>query len=358
MLSDRYIIKMFFPTFILSLCMFAFIVELADVFSNIFKYLQNNVAILDVATIQLLYLPKSFVIGMPIACIFSASFVMGTLQVRYEILGFFSSGFSLVRMIIPLLVLGMLVSISSFVLNEFVAIKALKQKESAVDKALGRMGPMTSAGKVVYEKGKQRIWRAGFYNHENLEIQKITIVQRDAEGGIVRIDYADNALWVENHWSLRKIQRTNFLPNGEIELKILETLDEPDYDLPPQTFRGAEEPIDSLELGDAWLLVERRIATGMTYRMEQTRYYERFSFAFTPLVVTLLAVTAGRKFRKHVLILSLLVSLGLAIAYYVIQMIAVLMATLGFIPSFIGAWTGFILFLGIGVFLLWYNEKV
>jgi lipopolysaccharide export system permease protein len=358
MLIERYLMRLFLPTFAVAMLFFAFIVELADVFGNIFRYVQNGVSILAVVKIQWLYFPKSLVLGMPIACVFAATYILGTLQVRYELLGFFSCGIGISRVAIPLIVMAALISLSSFATNELAAVSWLRQKEAAIDLATGRPPPVSSSDMVIYDKARHRIWRAGFYNNQNEEIQNLTIVQRLPDSTVTGIVIAGLAKWQTNHWKLFNTKTTTIGADDQIALKNAAEIDDSSYDLRPQSFRGQDTPIDTQDLGDAWLDVERRKATGVTFRKEQTRYYERFSFAFTPLVVTLLAISAGRRFRKHVLLLSLLVSLGLAITYYVVQLVAALMSTLGVLPPIVGAWTGCVLFLTVGAGLLWRSETV
>ena len=51
-----------------------------------------------------------------------------------------------------------------------------------------------------------------------------------------------------------------------------------------------------------------------------------------------------RRFKKNILLMSLLTSLIISVLYYVAQMMAVLMAKLGLFTPLMGAWTAFILF--------------
>jgi len=354
----KYILRLFIPAFFLSLLFFVFIVELADVFSNIFKYVETQVPWPVIFKIQYLYLPKAMVLSMPIACVFTASFILGTLQVRFELLGFFASGINLPKVVLPLLIFSAFASFSSFTINEQYGVPWLREKDSIVDKAIGRSGPTSNTEAVVYEKNKNRIWRAGFFDGEQNTINLLKVVQRDPSGQMVSLIEANQAIWIKDHWKLMLVTKTILDDPSGIKIQNSTELDDPLINLSPKSFIGKDQPVDSLDLSQAWLLIERRKSTGMNFREELTRYYERYSFAFTPLVVTLLALSAGRSFRKHVLLMSLLVSLGLAVLYYVIQMIAVLFATLGVLPPIVGAWTGCFLFLIIGTGLLWATQRV
>ncbi|MDA3809842.1 MAG: LptF/LptG family permease, partial [Spirochaetaceae bacterium] len=74
----------------------------------------------------------------------------------------------------------------------------------------------------------------------------------------------------------------------------------------------------------------------------------RFSFALTPFIVSMISCAFGGKFKKNILLMSLLSSLILSVVYYVIQMIMALMSKMGYIPPILGAWTSVIIFLIVG----------
>jgi lipopolysaccharide export system permease protein len=64
----------------------------------------------------------------------------------------------------------------------------------------------------------------------------------------------------------------------------------------------------------------------------------------------------GGRFKKNILLMSLLTSLGAAVLFYVTEMISMMMAKLGYIPPIVGAWFPVLMFIVAGVLLLW-NAK-
>jgi lipopolysaccharide export system permease protein len=60
----------------------------------------------------------------------------------------------------------------------------------------------------------------------------------------------------------------------------------------------------------------------------------------------------GGRFRKNILLMSLLTSLGAAVLFYVSEMITMMMAKLGYIPPFVGAWFPVMMFIVVGGLLL------
>jgi lipopolysaccharide export system permease protein len=60
----------------------------------------------------------------------------------------------------------------------------------------------------------------------------------------------------------------------------------------------------------------------------------------------------GGRFRKNIILMSLLSSIGAAAAFYVMDMISMMMARLGYIHPFIGAWFPVFTFIAVGIALL------
>jgi lipopolysaccharide export system permease protein len=69
-------------------------------------------------------------------------------------------------------------------------------------------------------------------------------------------------------------------------------------------------------------------------------------------VVIILSLSMGGRFKKNILLMSLLTSLMSAVVFYVMDMIGMMMARLGYIPPLIGAWFPVTAFILLGIFLL------
>jgi lipopolysaccharide export system permease protein len=81
-------------------------------------------------------------------------------------------------------------------------------------------------------------------------------------------------------------------------------------------------------------------------------YYHRYSFSTVSLVVMILSISMGGRFKKNILLMSLLASLIAAVIFYVSEMISMMMARLGYIPPFMGAWFPVLVFIVLGILLL------
>jgi lipopolysaccharide export system permease protein len=95
------------------------------------------------------------------------------------------------------------------------------------------------------------------------------------------------------------------------------------------------------------LFLER---AGLPRAAQSAEYYRRYAFALTPFVVTFLSAAIVGKYKKNILLMSLLLSLIVATLYYVTQMITMLLAKNGSISPIAGAFSpllGFAIIVGI-----------
>ena len=122
--------------------------------------------------------------------------------------------------------------------------------------------------------------------------------------------------------------------------------------LGPAAFARSGRDLDEMRLEEAWFWIESQRAAGLPFRRDLTRFHERYSFSLTPFVVVLISMAVGGRFRRNILLMSLLVSLCVAVGYYVTQMVAGLLAVSGYVSPILGAWSGVLLFSLIGVVML------
>ncbi|HAE22551.1 MAG TPA: hypothetical protein DCG47_09565 [Spirochaetaceae bacterium] len=103
--------------------------------------------------------------------------------------------------------------------------------------------------------------------------------------------------------------------------------------------------MEEMPLKDAAVYIAFLKRAGLPRAAQETEYYRRFSYALTPLLVSILSASLAGMFRKNILLMSLLVSLIGATVYYVSQMISVLLAKSESISPLAGASIPLFLFL-------------
>ncbi|HKJ85570.1 MAG TPA: LptF/LptG family permease [Spirochaetia bacterium] len=345
------LIRGFVPVLLIALAFFVTILQLVDLFDDVTSYVDREIPFFEVFRVQVLYLPKSLHFALPMALLFAVSFTLGTLYSRNELIAVFGSGVSLQGFVAPLVAAGLLFSVGSFFFEEAVVIETLSRKLSLERELLNVSSSRSNSNVTRIGSGSRIVYQADFYNDETTTLSGVLLLERDEAGNVLTIVSARTARWNGESWDVQSARIFERGASGTVErFSSSETLAQ--FDLPPGAFRRIGRDIDQMQLAEAQTWIESLRSAGLPYREDLTKYHERFSFALTPFIVVLIATAIGGRFRKNILLMSLLVSLSVSVVYYVTQMISGLLAYSGRISPIFGAWSGVLVFVVIGIGLL------
>ena len=346
------VMKQFFPVFIVTMIFFIVLLQLVDLFGTLWQFINNDVSIKDIFYVSFLYIPKCISFSLPIALLFAISFTLGNLYANNELIAIFGSGISLIRFTSPLLITGILLCFGSFYFENTVVIPTYKLKNAISTELMGLKPSFSNTNVTIISGQDNIIYNLDYYNDESMTMSNIIVLTRDQSGSFIsRLD-AESARWnaEKSLWEFQKCRFFQWDSNGKyVEEQSLSSYTDPLFNEKPDTFRKVTRNINEMPIKDAknWILSLQK--AGLPFRDSLTEYYERFSFALTPFIVAMISCALGGKFKKNILLMSLLSSLILSVVYYVIQMIMALMAKLGHIPPLLGAWTSVLIFLIVGL---------
>jgi len=349
MILDRYLVRQFFPIFLVAITMFMFVLLLLDLFANLVRYLNNEVPLLTILKISLYFIPKSISYAMPISLLFAAAYTLGDLYAKNELTTVFSSGVPFWRFSVPLLVIGLFASIFSFFLDDIIVIPTLKVKNDLSRLALHQYISESNSDIVIKAKNGRLIYSVDFFDYEKLILNGVNIVQTNEKGEFVSQIRAPSASWAGTYWEFRNAVIYEY---EDGILRVHPLLTDTSYNEPPDMFRRNAVNVEELPAREAGLLVDDLRSAGLPYFQAQADYYRRFSFAAASFIVMVLSISMGGRFRKNILLMSLFTSLSVAVVYYITEMLSMTMAGLNYIHPFVGAWFPVFLFIVIGIILL------
>ncbi|MCL2804913.1 MAG: LptF/LptG family permease [Treponema sp.] len=349
MLLDRYLLRQFFPIFLIAISMFVFLLLLIDLFSNLVRYLNNEVSIAVILQISFYFIPKSISYAMPISLLFAAAYTLGDLYAKNELTTVFSSGIPFWRFSISLVAVGLAASVFSFFLDDKLVIPTLKIKNELTRRALRQHVTESNTDIVIRAKNGRIIYAVDYFDYDKQILNGVIIVEMDEEGEFISEIRAPSAEWKETHWEFRNAVIYQYV-DGVLRISPLGLNDL--YNEHPDTFRRHAVVVDELSARDAGLLVKDLRSAGLPYSQVQAKYYHRFSFAAASLIVMILSIPMGGRFRKNILLMSLFTSLSVAVIYYIAEMLSMTLAGLNYIHPFVGAWFPVLLFIVIGILLL------
>ena len=347
---QRYLLQLFFPVFVITILFFILLLQLGDLFLNLAQYLQNHVHFVTLLRVMYLYLPKCISFAMPLSVLFASSYTMGNMYAKNELTSIFASGMPLAVLVAPLVLCGFLLSIGMFYFEDRILIRFQRQKIALVNSILEPQQNLNSSDVVILSDSGKVVYFADYYDDSQKELSNVLIVLRSESGDVSTVIKGSFARWQDDHWKV--IDKSVYTFTAENDVLYQDSIDESVFSEQPETFQRNITSIDEMTIAQAKLFINNLKKMGLPYHEYLSQYYRRFSFPFTAFIVLFFSVSVGGRFKKNILLMSLLFSLALAILYYVTEMMTMLFAKWEYISPLAGAFLPFLLFTVLSVAML------
>ena len=347
---QRYLLQLFFPVFVITILFFILLLQLGDLFLNLAQYLQNHVHFVTLLRVMYLYLPKCISFAMPLSVLFASSYTMGNMYAKNELTSIFASGMPLAVLVAPLVLCGFLLSIGMFYFEDRILIRFQRQKIALVNSILEPQQNLNSSDVVILSDSGKVVYFADYYDDSQKELSNVLIVLRSESGDVSTVIKGSFARWQDDHWKV--IDKSVYTFTAENDVLYQDSIDESVFSEQPETFQRNITSIDEMTIAQAKVFINNLKKMGLPYHEYLSQYYRRFSFPFTAFIVLFFSVSVGGRFKKNILLMSLLFSLALAILYYVTEMMTMLFAKWEYISPLAGAFLPFLLFTVLSVAML------
>jgi lipopolysaccharide export system permease protein len=349
----RMILKMFAVVLLITMLFFILILELVDIFANIWHYMDNEVSLGNILLVMLYYLPKCISYAIPVSVLFSISFTMGSLYANNELIAVFNSGISLLRLVAPFLILGLIISVGVFFFEDHLVLKSVQAKRQLEEVLLKRQTATYNRSNFSFRNEEAHtVYKVDFYDDTHQTMKGILLIQKDENRKFKLSIRASKAEWNGRNWVLFGCQVYTWNKSGDlITMKNEQRYDALDMQQEPRTFRESGAEIAEMDMITAAEWIDDLKKAGLPYVKALTDFYNKFSYALRTLVVVVLASSLGSAFKKNILLMSLLMSLVASVLFFVFQMVSDALAQNGFLPPFAGAFIPFVVFLILGAVL-------
>lgn len=338
----RYLLRVVIPPFLVSFALFTFFVETLDILVNLIRYLDRGITLFDILRLQWLYLPTSLSYALPVAILFSVTFSIGQLYANNELIAVFVSGVSLLKFVIPLILLGIVLSVGNFYFKEEVVIQTFREKNELTRIFLNQNLDRTNSHVAILQDGGNIVYYTDLYDDVKKELHRPIIIVTDSDNNLIYRLNASIAVWNEKSWVFKEVNlyRFNALAQ-DYSLEHYNTFTDPALISIPENFQRVISNVDEMPYNDALAYIEKLKNSGYPYQKLLTDTYARIPLSLSPFIVMIAACLSGSVFRKNTLLMSLLNALVAAVIYYSADLVGSVMAARGILPPIIGSWLGF-----------------
>ena len=329
---DRYILFSVLKTAIATLLICTCLVVAVELFSQMNQIVSNSVSISSLIKLSILGVPKYLMMVASLSFLFAVTFFLSQLQANNEMIIFYNSGISYFRIITPILILAIIVTLLFTLFSESVSIEATIEHDKLSDELFGASSTQDNRNITLTDSEGNYMIHASRYNSDNERIFNVTTVETEI-GRIKRRVYADYADYSDGYWTFykAKVQDIDSLQrvvnSYEADVFPYEKIT-----LEPRLFRNLSGSLSTMPHADAITYLRRmKVLDNDSYNSSLTEYLERIFSALPILILMLISCSMNYKFKKNVFLFSVIQSLCTAVVYYVVQMVASIMAEQGVI---------------------------
>jgi lipopolysaccharide export system permease protein len=355
MIFTVYLFKKFSSLFAGALVFASFALMLVDLFMNLSQFLINEVPFSRISYLMLLYIPKTMFFSVPFAVLFAACFSLSDLYANNELIAIYAAGISLFKFTRSLILFSFVLSFGLFAFENYIVVPTYAKKVALQDEFLNRYQSPDRQDLVVIADGGNTVYKADNYDDAEQRLDGLYIIIRNADkslNAILRANYAD---WQDGSWSLRDATQYSvsggYLVNQPVDSALVTRLTEP-----PETFRNNTISVETVNVSEAKTYIDKLRRSGLPISEATSIYYKKFAFPFIVFIVVFLSVGLSGKTRKNVLLISLVLCIGSAVLFYVMQLVTMTFAGNGKISPIAGAWSPVIFFTALSVILLKYAK--
>ena len=356
---DNYIIRNFMGTLIFSLIAFSVIYIIIDVVGFMDKFIDRNVGLLIVIKYYIYYLPYIIILTLPVATLLASLFSVGQLSRYNELIAMQASGISLYRILLPLIVLGVIISLfAAYAGERFVPYTNQKKKEiyqTYVDKVKKRNTDVQTRD-INLQIDKNRWLLVGFFDADINTGFQVSIQTYKQNSLVKRID-APQMFWKDdNTWQLINGDIRQF-ENKKETIEVFEDLEMRDLQVKPDDIAKVQKKAEEMSYWELRNFIQEVKRTGGNPDRWLVDLYLKLAFPFANFIIILFgAPLASRKTRSGTA-LSFGISLFICFLYFGFIKVGQSLGHNGTLPPLLAAWMGNIFF-GLGaIYILIKSNK-
>lgn len=339
-----YILFEFLKMFFGAIFFFVVLVTVADLSIRLEHYARNPDKLLYFLFYHILRAPHNVYYIYPVALMFSSTYVLGNFVKNKEMLAIQNGGISLFKFSVPMFISAAVLCLLLIVFWEYVAAPANKQLFNVNDLIYGRSSS-DRRNNISFFGDNGYIYFVDEYIPSIKEMSNATVVKISEDGYVESRITAHLIKWDDSisKWHALNVAYITFDNTKNIAIERLDSLIL-DVSETPELFTNPPR-IETMSLKDLARFINLRKSINMNVNWYATEYHHRISYAFSGIVVVILASLFSRFSKHSVLVVSLVLVILVALIYYSVLMSFKSMGEIGILSPFLSAWLPNVMFL-------------
>ncbi len=309
-------------------------------------------------TYYLNYVPEIVRLTSPLAIFLAAIYVTGRLAQSMQLVALLSSGVSLVRILVPFVFVGLLVTGFMFWFNGWVVPRTNGVVIEFQNEYYKKAPAQSETSQIHRQNSPGSVLSVGFFDRRTEQAYRVSLQDfEDADGApgaerlAQRLD-AESMQWVDSLgvWRLRGVTVRDFESDGYAKVAVLDTT----LQVLPRDLARTERDAERLTIPEArdYLDALRRSGADQLGR-PLVSYYGKFSYPIANLILVVIGVAFASVRRRGGQAVQFGIGLFVAFVYLALQKLSEPFGYAEAVPPVLVAWLPHALFAAIALALVW-----
>ena len=356
---DRYILIRVLQPFIYCVLGFVSVWLVFDLSENAPSFIENKAPLSIVFQFYLLRVPEIILMSLPVGLLLASLYALTQMSRRNEIISMLGAGRSVVRLLMPLFLLGLALTAIATALNYAAAPHAgAVKKEVLMDLRKDRdLNSKAVRGHLYRNREDRRFWHIWRLNPAIERLQWVQIIQEDEKGNLARNYYAENATYdhATKTWSLKNGKVIDFTAEGDIgEERWFEVLRVRNFSETPWRISSSVLEANFLSVPELReYLTNNAHFSAARLAPYATQLAYRWALPWGCFIAILLAGPLGIVYSRRGLMGSITMAIGLFFLMVLSSSVFLALGKGHRIDPQVAAWAPVAIFGGIGILMMW-----
>ena len=318
----------------------------------------QNVAFKNIFMLLLYKLPNIISQSFPMAILFATIMGIGKLKSNNEFIALRMGGISLYRLIIPLIIFGLIISITTFIINEKITPWSNHKSQNIIRKNIIKDGLPDIEENVFFRGNNQRLFYVKEYDKKLSLLKKVIIYElNDKKNKYPQIITSETAKIDNNTWKLKNGIIHSYKNNGELNLET--KFNEMDIKLSKDITDMIANQKTPSEMNRKELKKEINLFldSGLKVNSLLVEYHLKLATPFMPFIFILIGTPLSLT-KNNNKTFGIVITIIVLFLYYFFQSVFRSLGRNQVISPLISAWSTNILFGLLGIIFIKFKRKI
>lgn len=348
---DRYVLRQFLATLGFAVMALVVIFMIIDLLESLDDFLDQKAPTEVVLQYYVYFVPQTLKLMLPVSMLLAALFSVGRLSTNNEVTAMRTGGQSLVRFMLPLLLVSACISVGQLYFNGWIVPMANAKKFAIERRYLGRNNAGVSLYRLHFRDLPTRNVSIETYDGDARLGRNVSIeIFSDESRPRIRERYdAPEMVWdtTRSVWMLHDAVHRRFR-GDTVDYARLPQIVAP-FSIAHDRIVRLQRNVDEMTFDEQRDQLETLRKGGKDTRMQEITYLGEWSFPMANLIVVLIAVPFASVRRRGGIAVQIAAAMGISFAYIACTLIGQAWGASTSLPSLAVAWMANATFFVIGV---------